>query len=514
MEHSRKQKLLVVLALVIAIASLSIGFAAFSVSLNISPSASVTPNSDSFSVKFSTVASQLSTGPIVAFDISSETGASHGIIDNSAAPTVSNLKATFKRPGQYVEYYFYARNEGEYTAYLNSVNFLGNKTCTGASDTTDALVQSACESINIFVTIDDLVYSETTAVSSHALETGKSNLIKVRLEYASNGSYVDGTFSITFPNISLLYSTVDDSTFVSNTSPSVYTLNSKLLSLDVKSDQYLDVNSDWAGDVGFYLRYNSANNDNPIYYFRGDVDNNNIIFADKCWLVVRTTETGGTKIIYNGTPTADNKCYGDNSIIGYSPYNENYSVADDVSYLYSDGRDSTIKQVIDAWYAENMMTHAHMLEDTVWCNDRTISESGFHDEGGWDYTFYNPMTRVNNGQVLLECPAEYSLTVSAINISNKLTYPIALLTSDELMLSGQYLSDNYLNNNQDWWTMSPDGYECGEASVFRFYPSGSSIKGLQVNYVYANAVRPAVSLKPGTIVSSGDGTSTNPYIIE
>ena len=52
MEHSRKQKLLVVLALVIAIASLSIGFAAFSTTLNISPSANVTPNSDSFSVKF------------------------------------------------------------------------------------------------------------------------------------------------------------------------------------------------------------------------------------------------------------------------------------------------------------------------------------------------------------------------------------------------------------------------------------------------------------------------------
>ena len=54
MEHNRKQKMLIIIALVVGIASLSIGFAAFSTTLNISSSASVTPNSDTFSVKFST----------------------------------------------------------------------------------------------------------------------------------------------------------------------------------------------------------------------------------------------------------------------------------------------------------------------------------------------------------------------------------------------------------------------------------------------------------------------------
>ncbi len=44
-------------------------------------------------------------------------------------------------------------------------------------------------------------------------------------------------------------------------------------------------------------------NGQDVYYFRGAVYNNNVIWADKCWQIVRTTYTGGTKIIYNGIPT-------------------------------------------------------------------------------------------------------------------------------------------------------------------------------------------------------------------
>ena len=45
---------------------------------------------------------------------------------------------------------------------------------------------------------------------------------------------------------------------------------------------------------------NGGNKD--IYYFRGKVDNNNVLFANMCWKVVRTTSTGGTKLVYAGIP--------------------------------------------------------------------------------------------------------------------------------------------------------------------------------------------------------------------
>ena len=43
-----------------------------------------------------------------------------------------------------------------------------------------------------------------------------------------------------------------------------------------------------------------------IYYYRGNITNNNVILGGYCWLIVRTTDTGGTKLLYNG-PVQDNE---------------------------------------------------------------------------------------------------------------------------------------------------------------------------------------------------------------
>lgn len=50
---------------------------------------------------------------------------------------------------------------------------------------------------------------------------------------------------------------------------------------------------------GVYIKAGTENDKHPIYYYRGDV-NNNIYFANKCWKIVRTTSTGGIKLIYSG----------------------------------------------------------------------------------------------------------------------------------------------------------------------------------------------------------------------
>ena len=44
-------------------------------------------------------------------------------------------------------------------------------------------------------------------------------------------------------------------------------------------------------------------NGTEIMYYRGEIYDNNLIWANHCWKIVRTTSTGGTKIIYNGDPT-------------------------------------------------------------------------------------------------------------------------------------------------------------------------------------------------------------------
>ena len=519
MYKTKKEKLLMIIALVVGIASLSVGFAAFSTTLNISSSASVNPNSDNFKVKFSTNQNSLVVGAVTPSSNSSGLTASNGTINNTTSPTLSNLSATFTSPGQYVEYTVYARNEGEYTAYLNSVNFLGEKTCEAVGNATASLVESACNSINTVVYVASTEYRETTPISNHSLAKSSSEQIKIRLEYASNGTAVDGDFRITFNDIMLVYSTINDSTYMPSygTANMSGTLNSKIKADTLFKGTDASVDFGQTPETGVYVRSGTENHVNPIYYYRGAVTNNNVLFAGKCWKIVRTTETGGTKLIYNGTPTADNKCNGDNSMIDYSAYNDNYDSEDDVSYIYSDGTNSTIKQTVDTWYTSNMTSYTDMLEDTVWCNDRSITFSGYYEDWGTDVTFFGAYARnATSGQYQpsLHCPAEYSLTTSATQTTNKLTYPVGLLTADELTLAGMgwegYTEEVYLNNYDFWWTMSPYSFGDGLARVFFGFDFGD----LDDDGVFGgNGVRPAVSLKPGAYVSTGNGTSALPYVI-
>ena len=220
----RKIKLIAIIALVLAITGMTFGFAAFSTTLNISSNASVNPNSADFSVKFSTSKDSLVANEVSPSNISSGISASNGVIENGASPTLTNLSATFTRPGQYVEYIVYARNEGQYTAYLNSINFIGNKECVGTDEATDSLVQNACDSINVDVTVGGNTYNNTTSITNHSLAKGVGEEIKIKLEYDISGTWVDGEFSITFPDVSFLYSTVDDSSIITSV-PCGYTVD-------------------------------------------------------------------------------------------------------------------------------------------------------------------------------------------------------------------------------------------------------------------------------------------------
>ncbi len=82
-------------------------------------------------------------------------------------------------------------------------------------------------------------------------------------------------------------------------------------------------------------------NGRDIYYYRGEVDNNNVLWANLCWKILRTTYTGGVKLIYNGEPSTVGDAKQCNATgvyaqIGSRDYRFNgssYSLAD-VGYKY------------------------------------------------------------------------------------------------------------------------------------------------------------------------------------
>ncbi len=87
---------------------------------------------------------------------------------------------------------------------------------------------------------------------------------------------------------------------------------------------------------GVYTRVGTETGQYPVHYYRGIIDNNNVLFADFCWKMVRTTDTGGVKLIYNGVPSSDNSCNNTRakSQIGTSSFNFKTSSPADVGYMF------------------------------------------------------------------------------------------------------------------------------------------------------------------------------------
>ena len=109
---------------------------------------------------------------------------------------------------------------------------------------------------------------------------------------------------------------------------------------------------------------------------------------------------------------------------------------------------------------------------------------------------------------------QFSTTSSRGNA--KLTYPVALITADEVALAGgKYNTKNenyYLRTNGYFWTMTPSDFSASYAyaSVFRVDPTGVLVNSW---VTISLGVRAVINLRSDLLISSGDGTAQNPYIL-
>ena len=193
------------------------------------------------------------------------------------------------------------------------------------------------------------------------------------------------------------------------------------------------------------------------------------------------------------------------------------SVEKAIEKMQTNTTPSNAKTQIESWYASNMTSYTNQLEDTIWCNDRTIST-----KAGWDPTgnvaygtlYYAGYDRYyTNHSPSLACTNKNdSFTWQNANGNQKLNYPVAMLTIDEMVLAGGSGSTGtfYLNSGSNYyWSLSPSNFFNDYAREF-FVRSGLIDYSAVDNSV---GLRPAVSLKPGTPVVNGDGTATSPYRI-
>ena len=277
--------------------------------------------------------------------------------------------------------------------------------------------------------------------------------------------------------------------------------------------------------------YSSTEDSKTVYYFAGNATDNWVKFGknasnqDLYWRIIRTNSDGGVRLLYHGTSTTATDAY-----IGTSKFNSSYNNIAYVSYMYGNlgsvanarenTTNSTIKTIIDNWYKDNLNTNygKYLSTTAVYCNDRSTS----------DNTNFGARTRLyTNKTPSYDCATtEDKFTVDTSTGNGKLTYPIALMTADEVSFAGGVWTKNaptwYYYNSANgsstgsnwWWLLSPSNWDGSYAVVF--IVGGSSNPGyLGGNYVgNTYGVRPAISLKSCIKYSTGNGSANEPYTIK
>lgn len=276
--------------------------------------------------------------------------------------------------------------------------------------------------------------------------------------------------------------------------------------------------------------------DNRIYYYRGAVLNNNVSFGGFCWKIIRTTEDLGVKMIYNG-PLNGGACtniqpadtyvakvgyhnvVNDNAYVGYK-----IGTLDQTTYedTHTNSQPSRAKSTIDNWYDTNLGPNsAHdytsYLEDAEYCNDRmaytdanaSTLGNGFGDE----VTYYGAYKRVGlySRRPSFKCTNNNDKYTVA---NHRLTFPVALITADEVSYAGGYSSGNtsyYLHNGNVTATMSPSKYNGTIATLMTLREDGSLVHydGIAMNM----AMRPVLTLSNNVKYADGDGSEVRPYTI-
>ena len=283
--------------------------------------------------------------------------------------------------------------------------------------------------------------------------------------------------------------------------------------------------------VGIYEETTSRG---TTYYWRGDVENNYLVFANKYWRIIRINEDGTLRIIYSGEKSTVDAA-GKETVLanGYndgstdytqtqtSAFNSSYNQSYYVGYTYqtdaqrpstqNGGTASTIKGILDTWYSNNLSSYDSKIASggsAGFCNDRN-TRSGDNWVSSGSTFYYAAYERVvSTNQPSFECS----------NTLDLYTTKVGLITADEVTYAGAAESISnygyYLYTGNYYWTMSPFNFTVNGsysyADVFVVTTTGHLFVNGRVSYTYG--VRPVISLSTNNTIT-GSGTMSDPYVV-
>ena len=290
------------------------------------------------------------------------------------------------------------------------------------------------------------------------------------------------------------------------------------------------------------------------YYYRGAVIDNYVTFAGMCWRIVRIAGDGSVKIVLEdqdeecstsmngnwGIPTTtDGTTYTGN--YGYELKNVDSDTSNEyiMSYLNPvEYADISMARAFYDFQTDKLADYTSKLKSGDWClADKAYIQSGSSPNytytllEEYDYSssmYYDSYVRLygnSTKEPTLKCTGTImdkfeSVTYEEDEIIEETPMYVSALTADEMVYAGgkvesangnfYLLPENATKNS--FWSLSP--YSFYDTIDYAFYLNGDgSVVSANVNGRFAIAFRPSVSLASSAVITGGDGTLSNPYVI-
>lgn len=241
-----------------------------------------------------------------------------------------------------------------------------------------------------------------------------------------------------------------------------------------------------------------------IYFFRGNIENNYVQFANKTWRILRINSDGSLRLILDSI--ISNSSYKSKDVPNQKNIN---SAIEHIKW-----QDSLVYKALQDWYNANLISYDEYVVTSKYVFDTSyekMTSSATADE----VYYFGPYLRVGiDGN---KYQPTFSYTEESL-IEDK----IGLITADEALYAGAYWNARntkfFLYNSSitnSYWTMSPSfwdnaaHYKAGmllldaDGLINDWPSSGNTLTGKL-------GIRPVISIR-GDLEMTGDGTKANPY---
>ena len=211
------------------------------------------------------------------------------------------------------------------------------------------------------------------------------------------------------------------------------------------------------------------------YYFRGNVVNNYVKFANFLWRIVRINGDDTVRLILNDLTDNVSNIYAEEST--------------DFEY-----KNSNLKEYLDIWFQDNIQDYESYVSNNKYCSDVNHNDAYIYQA--------NTRLKVNNIPTFTCLGVSYN--------SN-----IGLISADEVILAGGKIgvsnTSYYLYNSDiesEYFTMTASSGTEKNIKMFGVNSNGAVIEDIDASLF--RGVRPVITLIKNVEVK-GDGTIENPY---